>query len=167
MVKTAVILRGPCGSGKSSYVDTLCKQGEAMVVSADEFFMKDGLVADDSYQYPKDGDPLMVPGKVYDFDVKKLQEAHAECLTKFILALREGIRTVIVDNTNTRHWEYMAYIQAARLADYQIRIVEFPVKTIEQIRRCARRGKHVTDPEIVARQALRWEDFDADETREV
>jgi len=105
-----VILRGLPGSGKSHFAQILNNEvdGFVRVVSADDYFTTKGH---------------------YDFDPRKLSEAHAQCFKKYLmhvigtseLAWGEPIvsnsfdkeMVLIVDNTNINRWEISPYLQAA------------------------------------------------------
>ena len=86
-----IIMRGISGSGKSTYAKQLSKEYDAVICSADDYFNKTGN---------------------YIFDRNKLKEAHGECLLKADGNLQEG-RSVIIDNTNVKKWEYQKYIELA------------------------------------------------------
>jgi predicted kinase len=96
-----IILRGLPGSGKSS----LCTNFdvEAVVCSADDFF------------YDEEDN--------YIFDGSKLALAHQACQEKFSTALLDGSRLIIVDNTNTQHWEMKPYLDMAYLADARVTVI--------------------------------------------
>jgi predicted kinase len=91
------ILRGLPGSGKSTMSGILI----ANVVSADFYFMKDG---------------------VYLFDKSKLNDAHKQCKEKFIYYVDRG-HDVVVDNTNTKRWQYAWYKTYAEEHGYKVHIL--------------------------------------------
>jgi predicted kinase len=91
-MQTLTILRGLPGAGKSTFAALLSEQrNTTVIVEADDFFMV---------------------GDEYVFDPLKLKEAHADCLARAKKALEEGY-SVIVANTNSRHWEFEEYIKYA------------------------------------------------------
>ena len=94
------IMRGLPGSGKSTYVANACLG--AVVVSADNFFMVDGE---------------------YQFDRRRIGEAHQHCWNRFIDAIFEGHKHIVVDNTNMTFWEYEAYTNLAGNMGYQIEVL--------------------------------------------
>jgi predicted kinase len=108
-MKQAFILRGLPGSGKSHYAFSLAEE----LVSADE--TRFVICSTDDYFLNSDGE--------YHFDKAKLPEFHNLNLARFINALAEGIELVIVDNTNIRRWEYVAYVAAAHAMGYQLKEV--------------------------------------------
>jgi len=80
--KSVVIMRGIPGCGKSTFVEELkAPFGErVVVVSADDYFMKDGE---------------------YKFDPTKIRDAHTQCQEKFDAAMKnDAVELIIVDNTN-------------------------------------------------------------------
>ena len=108
-MKKIVIMRGLPGSGKSHYVAE--NYADAYVCSADNFFER--LARKEGKTYEEVFQPWM------------LSQAHAECLHEFVIALASNEPVVVVDNTNTTHWEYMNYIAiATTLADYELEIIE-------------------------------------------
>ncbi|CCQ12054.1 hypothetical protein PALB_29550 [Pseudoalteromonas luteoviolacea B = ATCC 29581] len=108
-MKQAIILRGLPGSGKSHYAQTLAEE----LVAADE--ARFVILSTDDYFVQADGG--------YQFDKSKLSEFHNLNLARYINALAEGIELVIVDNTNIRRWEFIAYLSAAHAMGYQVKEV--------------------------------------------
>jgi len=98
-MKTVIILCGISGSGKSTRVAKFYP--EAMVCSADHFFMVGGE---------------------YRFDPSKLPQAHGSCLKQFVSCLQEKVETVVVDNTNTTVAEVAPYAALALAYGYDLRI---------------------------------------------
>jgi len=140
-MKRIVILRGLPGAGKTRYIDDLVEKGEQIVVcSADHFFER------------------RVGGRSeYLFDPKLLPEAHSVCFSAFLDALLAGYPLIVVDNTNIRRWEYTNYDRAARLAGYEVEIVEVRVDTFDDVRVCASRGTHGVPKDIIAKMAVDFE----------
>lgn len=100
MAKKVKILRGVAGSGKSTYARA--NYPNALVVSADHYFIKDGI---------------------YTFDVAKLGDAHSTCFRNYIQALIDDVELVVVDNTNTTAWECSPYVQGASAFGYEVEII--------------------------------------------
>lgn len=98
------ILRGISGSGKTTYI--LNNFPEALVCSADHFFMKDGQ---------------------YVFDQKLLGKAHQYCFRTFIEAIQSKAPLICVDNTNTSAWQISPYYIAAETFGYDVEIIELNV----------------------------------------
>ncbi|MEI4549516.1 MAG: ATP-binding protein [Pseudoalteromonas spongiae] len=107
-MKQVFILRGLPGSGKSHYAQSLCDEmvngdeGQFVICSTDDFFISDGQ---------------------YRFDKAKLSEYHNLNLARFIRALSQQIPLVILDNTNIKKWEFIAYAEAAHALGYQVKEV--------------------------------------------
>lgn len=101
-MKQVVIIRGLPGSGKTTLATALAEQVHTVHVEADHFFERIGKV----------------------FDRALLAEAHADCFTRFELALYDPrVQRVIVSNTFTTRWEYQPYVDAANKAGYSPQIV--------------------------------------------
>jgi len=92
------IYRGIPGSGKSTAVQRYIDESPdpTKVVSADHFFMKDG---------------------VYQFDPLLIGQAHAWCFRHYLELITNTIdhpfQNIVVDNTNISAYEMAPYIQAA------------------------------------------------------
>jgi NEDD4-binding protein 2 len=96
MAKICYILRGLVGTGKSMLANALGNEGS--IFSTDSYFMVDGE---------------------YQFDSSKLGEYHARNLadaTAFMERFAPYTNNVncVIDNTNTQHWEYEKYVEAAK-----------------------------------------------------
>lgn len=97
------ILRGCPGSGKTTFIkNNFSKIGD--VFSADHYFMKDG---------------------VYQFDHKKLGEAHGECLSDFTWWLTYSWTKLgaVIDNTNISCIEIAPYYQLALAFGQDVKII--------------------------------------------
>jgi predicted kinase len=145
-LKTLYIVRGPSGAGKSHYVKNrlLFNGKQAVVCSADDFFMRPGTVE-------------MGGLGVYDFDVRKLPEAHADCMGKVIQAMTLERECIVVDNTHTRRWEYDNYVLLGQLAGYKVEIIEIVPQTVDEMRLCASRNSHGVPDSTVASMVVRFE----------
>lgn len=128
------ILCGIPGSGKSTYARWMQMQKPVKVVSADFFF------------YDKNGN--------YNFNPKKLGEAHGICQSQYLAHLMERVSPIqlhgeivdtdhiVVDNTNVRlehlNW-YLDYaLDDALDSEAKIEIVFFSADA----EKCFLRGKH-------------------------
>lgn len=137
-----IILRGPAGSGKSTWVEKNCP--DAVVVSADQFWLKRDLEGNE----------------VYEFCISRLAEAHQDCLCRYVDALAAKKARVVVDNTNIHRWEYAAYLRIAQEFGYAFRIIEFRPDTVEGIRTCIQRNVHGVPRETIMKMCV---DFEPDE----
>ena len=149
--KRVIILRGPSGAGKTTLLKERILHAGAQVVvcSADKFFEKTRSEGNTEVGFRD------VP--FYDFDVTKLPEAHQWCMGQFLEALMMGHPIVVVDNTNTRRWEYENYERAARIAGYDVEIIEIVPETIAELKMCAERNTHGVPANAVAAMVMRFE----------
>eukprot|EP00939_MAST-03C_sp_MAST-3C-sp1_P004425 g4425.t1 len=141
-IGTVFIMRGIPGSGKSYLAKSIAAEHENSVVcSADDYFIDEKT------------------GK-YNFDFRKLQQAHAQCMTRYLDALLARSPAIIVDNTHTRLWEYSHQEKIARLSGYalEVREIECPNKQVAEF--CAKRNGH----EVPLKNVLKmWRRFETDE----
>lgn len=124
------IMRGIPGSGKSTWAAT--NYPNATVVSADHYFM--------------------VGGK-YIYDQSKIDEAHAECMRKFIGYMLSRTDHVVVDNTNTTHVAIAPYaaVAAAYGADVEV------VTVLADVKLAAARNVHSVPLDAISRMAANIE----------
>lgn len=133
----AIILRAISGGGKTTYAKKLACERSAFIFSLDQFFTGEN-------------------GE-YRFDERKISEAAADCMLRFLQALKTQ-RNLIVDNTNTRRWEYESYILAAKLAGYQVEIHEIVCRDLDTLRKFHKRNVHNVPIYVLGQQFARWED---------
>lgn len=147
-----IILRGLPGSGKNHYIEeqrpTWNKRGpvwpaNVVICSADDFFET------------RHG---------WKFDPTKLGEAHAACMTRCLVAVKNKIPTIVINNTNAQRWEYANYELIAQLAGYTIKIVELahaigtnPDSHQSIARTFFNRQVHGVPEAIFAQMLFRWE----------
>lgn len=132
-MRKVIILRGPSGSGKTTYHQN--HYPKATICSADHYF---------------------TTNNEYHFDPKQLPQAHATCLTTYTKALARKDPLIVVDNTHTEEWEWINYYHIAKLAGYQVEIIEFQINTITNLRKIIARNTHQTPPEIITTQTIRF-----------
>lgn len=130
-MKTIWIMQGISGSGKSTLVEWIdASVGlTAKIVSADQYFTR------------MDGG--------YQFDPKKLGEAHQYCWDEFRKAVMRGDLTIVVDNTNITRREYMRYVRLGRRYGY--RVVKATLME-DDIGTCYTRNEHNVPLEVIERQ---------------
>ena len=97
------LFRGLPGSGKTTRALALAAEIDAGHASADDYFVDD------------DG--------VYHFNPRDLPDAHAECQDKARKFLTFGL-PVIVHNTFTQGWEATPYVEMARKAGAEVKVVD-------------------------------------------
>lgn len=96
------LIRGLPGAGKSTLAKKLAQRHQAEHWEADMYFVKDG---------------------VYQFDGRKIGEAHDYCIRNAIDGMYNG-QKVIVSNTFTRCLEMMEYIETAEKLSIPITMIE-------------------------------------------
>lgn len=143
-MKQVFILRGLPGSGKTHYAHNLADE----LVAGDESQYL--ICATDDYFYDQNGE--------YHFDKFKLPQYHNLNLARFINALSQGLPLVIVDNTNIKKWEFVAYAQAATALGYQVKEVvvgEIKDKSLQHL--YAKRNTHGVALKTISKMAYMFE----------
>lgn len=114
MKYTVWIFSGPSGCGKTSFAKELVERvPNTSIISADDFFKVD----DSSFAY----------------DRSKIDLAHVDCFSRFLLALQEE-KNIIVDNTNATAWEISPYIMASKVFGFEHLLMRFrTTKTPEEL----------------------------------
>jgi len=108
------ILRGLPGSGKSTYCkEALVRLPNTVVCSADDFFMIGGE---------------------YKFNPELLPQAHAECLHRYVSAVRARKELIIVDNTNILAVEIAPYYALAEAykANVEVITINCPIEVARE-----------------------------------
>jgi predicted kinase len=136
-----IIMRGPSGSGKTTRARELQKEYNALINSADKYFMVKGE---------------------YCFNADQLPAAHNWCQDRTRCACEDG-QNVIVDNTNMSLWEMKPYVEMAEEFGYEVKFQwgKNPMFT-EALRAVLEMGdkcfamfntnKHGTPPEVIFAQ---------------
>lgn len=143
-MKNLYIYRGLSGSGKSTKVlekIRLCKElGETwLVCSADHYF------------YDEKGQ--------YQFDPRKLGDAHKQSFQNAVDAMGQGVNNVIIDNTNTQLWEFKNYIEVAKNLGYEIQVIHVGGLTDKDLSLYHQRNTHGVGLAAISRMARRWEEY--------
>lgn len=120
-----VIIRGLPGSGKSTLAKLLSDYHH---YEADQYFVKDG---------------------VYNFDIKKIAEAHADCIAKTRARLECG-KNVVVTNTFVKLWEISAYEKMAKDLGVDLKVVKATGNF---------KNVHDVPTEVIERMRSTWEDY--------
>jgi len=141
--KKLVIMRGVPGSGKSTTVEEILDSHDGL----DHYFI-DVWSADDYFVRP-DG--------VYDFSFKTLKNAHAWCREGVKASMSVGTHLVIVDNTNTRKWEYQVYLDMAEKYGYEVEEVIVGEFSEEALKLYAERNVHGVPLESIKKMMERFE----------
>ena len=131
-----IIIRGPSGSGKSTLASVVGGQRGLNWFEADMFFERDGK---------------------YQFDPRKLGQAHVWCQTKVIEALMNkeaDYDTVIVSNTSTTISEVETYIEIANRANVVCEIIRTPGPwNVDEL---LDQNKHNVPRVVLQRQVVRY-----------
>ena len=130
-----VILRGLPGSGKS-YLASHCGVTDAVVCSSDNYFNKTGT---------------------YQFDRKRIVEAHAHCCQQFVQAISDARELVFIDNTNSMRWEYRVYTHLCQLLGLGCQVVEIPHPNLNIVSSYLSRNVHNLTLSAVKDYTDRWE----------
>lgn len=141
--KTLIIMRGISGAGKSTVAKKLHAEIGGVIYSTDDFFIN-----------PKTGK--------YEFDASKLSQNHEANKERTAEAMQQGISPIIIDNTNTKEWEMLPYVDLADQYGYEIEIKQpgspdFPDVDLDTIlQRQKSRGDKAVPDEIVANMYSRF-----------
>ena len=139
-VPVAITLRGVPGSGKS-FLATHCSEylndfTKVAICSADSFFIE---------------------SSGYKFSPKRLPKSHTHCLELFLQALDEGKELVIVDNTNSKRWEYSIYAYLSSILGCKFYILEVPCPSKRVLETFRSRNQHSVDSTAALKIFERWE----------
>lgn len=139
-----IILRGPSGCGKSTKARQIMSDflnnnegKKAVICSADQYFVKDG---------------------VYKFDHRRLGAAHFSCKVKTKNAMRNKTDLIILDNTNTTAWEMEPYLKMASRFGYKVEKITVGSLDEESLKIYAKRNVHSVPLETIKKQAGRFEE---------
>ena len=106
IMKNLYIVRGLPGSGKSTFARSIAKSYQ--IFEADQYFMKRGK---------------------YNFDPKKLKDAHHDCKQRVARRMRESFfnsiffSNIVVSNTFTQDWEMKFYRCIAKRNGYKVHTI--------------------------------------------
>jgi predicted kinase len=128
-----ILIRGVPGSGKSTYAKKLMQEDPNL-----------SHYEADMYFYNAEGE--------YQFDPKRLPEAHAWCKRKTAEDLRNG-KSVIVSNTFSQKWEIKSYIKLGE---------EYGAEIIIKKATGNYRNVHNVSDEIVNKMKSRWQDVEGE-----
>ena len=139
--QTVVVLRGLPGSGKS-FLSRNCSEistdsSQVVVCAADEYFTE---------------------GDSYRFNPNNLPKAHSFCLSRFLSALTEGKQIIIIDNTNSRLWEYRIYTHLCDILGLSYHILEVPCPNAAIADMYCARNVHNIDSPVASKIFNHWEE---------
>lgn len=142
-MKKFYIVRGLPGSGKS----TLVKELSSKIVDAEVF-----VFSTDNYWLRPDG--------YYDFNARRIGEAHAWNFKLCKEALALALPHVILDNTNTTLREFDQYINEAVLHGYNVFILEPNTPWSFDVQECFRKNTHNVPLDVIQKMYDRWQTSD-------
>jgi predicted kinase len=102
------IMRGVPGSGKSTYAQKLSNdpvKDDLVIVSADNYFTDATTGA-------------------YNFDSRRLGEAHKACMKAFFHCIQGCVKHIVVDNTNINIEDMAPYAALGEAMGYDVEIVQ-------------------------------------------
>jgi predicted kinase len=115
---TIILMRGACGSGKSTLISRLEKEynKKAYICSADDYhyFGKEQILEN------------------YKFDLNNLHIAHKQCKEKFTEGLNNNEPLIVIDNTNIKERDYKFYYLTGREHLYNVIFHTILPGTVEQ-----------------------------------
>ena len=135
-----IVLRGVPGSGKS-FLSHHCSEffedpSGVAICSADDFFTKDSK---------------------YAFSTSQLHRAHLHCFDRFLNAILEHKRLIIVDNTNSQLWEYQSFIYMCSLVAIPCSVLEIPCLDVRMLEMYRSRCVHNLDHSASLSMYQRWQ----------
>lgn len=137
-MKHLVIYRGLPGSGKSFRANKLASVTTGVICSADDYHVNKAT------------------GR-YEWDPKKIGEAHAWCRGKAEGLMAAGHPVVIIDNTNIQHWQFAPYLELAAKFGYETEVAEPPTSWAWDTVECWRRNTHLVPLETIVRMKEQYE----------
>ena len=131
MKRRLILMRGPPGSGKSTYAKNMFP--EAFICSADHWFIRNGT---------------------YEYVPEEIGEAHVRCQVSTLQCMAANTPLIIVDNTNTQHWQTMLYTALAAAFGYAAEAIW--VKT--SLETCLSRNIHDVPDFVIEDMINRFEE---------
>lgn len=116
-----ILMRGVPGSGKTHLAKSLSAEYGGVVCSTDDFFVENGL---------------------YQFQSERLEEYHKNNIFRVREAMKDGIKLIIVDNTNIFVNHMAQYTFHAVVHFYEIFVVEPETSWKYKVEECFRRNIH-------------------------
>jgi 2',3'-cyclic-nucleotide 3'-phosphodiesterase len=133
-------MRGLPGSGKSTLAGQIYDRYDTIINSTDDYWLR--------------------PDNFYDFNYKRLGEAHAWNLDQFksnIEAYKNEAVAVLVDNTNITFKDCKPYIDFALSNNYRVYLVEPDTEWAWDVDECFKRNTHRVPLESIKRMKDKWE----------
>jgi predicted kinase len=121
--KTLYILRGVPGSGKSYKAKELAGS-TGVIFSTDEFW------GSDSEEYLNNFKQATEDGNLE----QKQSEYHGKNYERAVVALKQGVSPIVIDNTNVEKIHFQHYVDAAKAHGYQVQYAESDFQPWKDIR---------------------------------
>lgn len=142
-MKFCFVLRGLPGTGKDEIAKFLnldnvageIQTGQAVILSTDQFFIKDGK---------------------FQFDKTKLKEAHEATWEAFKSAISSDSQVIIINNTNIKKFHYAHYVDYAQRHGYLTSVVIIPANDVSD-RELATRNVHNVDQGTISKMRKEFE----------
>lgn len=137
--KRLIIVRGLPGSGKSMLSDQLKDTygGDSVIYSTDDYFL------DDSGEYK--------------LKLNRIKVAHLWNQNRTVDAMKEGKKTIIINNCNVRRWEAKPYVQAAVKFGYAVEILEPNTVWKNDVNELINRSNGRYSPKFVIKMKDEWD----------
>lgn len=136
--KRLILMRGLPGSGKSYRAKEIHNaaggDGKSAIFSTDDYW-----------------------GEDYDFNPKLLSKAHDWNHDRTVTAMRSGVPTVIVDNTNIQKAHMEPYVQAAKDHGYEVSYEHSTAPWAWDTGECAKRNTHGVPHAAIKRMKAAYE----------
>jgi predicted kinase len=143
MEKKLILMQGVPGSGKSTLAkkirDAYDGDGKAIIFSTDDYFY------------------LASKGKEYQFDFRKLGEAHSWNHGRCDAAMSLEVDLVIIDNTNIKRRDVMGYVEMARKYGYTIEVVRSKTDWAYSPEECFKKNSHGVPLDVIERMLRQME----------
>jgi len=134
--KVMIILRGLPGSGKTTLANRLTSQDGSIVLSTDQYFMRNGE---------------------YRFSPQELGAAHQWNQARSLHAVQNGSSPIIIDNTCTQRWEAYAYVKQGLSQGYDVRFLECNTSWAKNPAELAVKNSHGMVLNTIQRLLQRWD----------
>jgi len=145
-----LIMRGPPGSGKSSFINAI------MSVPGDPL----GSMAEGNLGYDRHDmvvisiDKYLTVNGKYHYSKDRVTAAYKQCMADFDRVIQRRPPMIIVDNTNTYKDHYKFYVSTAKQYGYAVFTVTAEGWDVEE---CVKRNVHNVPADVVRRMARDFE----------